>query len=227
MSKSLWLASCIHVGARAFEENKFKRYIKAAQAGKWDVAFLGDLLDFGNCFGTKHISSVWDNVLKPQEQLDRFVELVHPIKNQIVAILRGNHDDRGFNVTGLKVAKIIADELDAPYYANLKILNWNGFNVFMAHGQSSSPFADFDKVLKTYDGLDAIVLGHTHEWMYKAVKKYKSGGKSDLVHLVRAGSFLGYEDYAQKALYQPTPIGSPIIRAHDDGLEIKYGLASI
>lgn len=229
MSKTLWVASCLHVGANEHEEDELKRYIKTAQAGKWDVALIGDLVDMGMCFGTKNINSVFENSLNPQEQIDKCIELLNPIKNQIVAITKGNHDDRAYKVTGIKVAKIIADQLDVPYYESQKLLKWNDFNIFLAHGQSSSKFGDFDKVIKTYDDLDAIVLGHTHEWLYYAVRKYRTSNKSNhnLIHCARAGSFLGYAEYAKQALYPPQPVGSPILRAHEEGLEIKYGLASI
>lgn len=226
MSRTLLVVSCAHIGAKEFAEEEFKGYIKTAQAGKWDVAFIGDLVNLGLQYGTRHLNSIFEDKLKPQEQVDKFVELTQPIKNQIICVLRGNHDDRAYNICGLKVAKLIADQLNAPYYDALKLLDWNGYKIFLAHGTSSSD-SEFDKIIKTYDSLDAIILGHSHEWKYKVKRKYRSSGKTELVHCVRAGSFLDYSDYAKRALYEPQPIGSPIIKAHDEGLEVKFGLASI
>lgn len=227
MSRTLWVASCIHAGANEHDEKELDKYIKAAISGHWDIALIGDMVNMGTCFGTKHLSSIWEDNLKPQGQVDYINRKFKPVRRQIKAILRGNHDDRAYNVTGLQIGKMIADVLGAPYYDAIKLLKWNGFNIFLAHGTSGSSFGDFSKIIQTYDNLDAIVLGHTHEWLYKVVRKYKSGGKSDLIHCARAGSFLDYSTYAKKALYQPTPLGSVLLKAHDEGLEVKYGLASI
>lgn len=225
--KTLWVASCVHIGAFDQAEDDFAIYLALAKKNNWDIAFIGDMLDFGVACGTKHIGSVFQNAFGPQAQLDKFVELVKPLRKQIIGIFKGNHERRAFNAVGLEVAKIISNELDVPYYGASGVIPWRGLNVFLSHGASNGRFTDFEKIVKMRDDLDVIVLGHTHELNHFQLRKFDSNGESRLIECARAGSFLDNSEYAKEALYPPTPIGSILLEKYSNGVNVRVGIIGV
>ena len=227
--KYLWLLSCAHIGEESHEEKKFLQYIAWAKRTKADIVIMGDLLDTGLCIGTKHIGSVWENRLTPDEQIDRGVALLGPIRKQIIAVVTGNHELRSEKVTSINPLKQVALRLGRPYDGPCKVLRWHGKTIFCAHGTSSSMEADFKRVLDGWEGLDVIALAHVHHLMNKPIKRFvcdKNGiVRQRKIHLVRTGNFLSYAKYAAIALYSPTDVGSAILESLPGGeLKVHLGL---
>lgn len=203
-------------------------YIGKAKLEKWDVAFLGDILDMGLCFGTKHIGSVWENKENPSEQIDLAVSTLSPIRRQILGFATGNHAQRMENITSVNPEKVVADRLGRPYWGVNKVLRWNGYNIFLAHGASGGLMPDFNKVLMAYDGLDVIALAHVHNLLHLPLRRFRVDGRGRIterrIHLIRTGNFLRDPAYGRRALYPPTDIGSAIIINTKEGLKVKLGL---
>ena len=227
-SNKLWLAGCLHYGERSQDKKELRRYLDAAKKGRWDIAIMGDMFDVGLCFGTKHIGSIWNNDLTPQGQIDAACEDFEGLKKQVVAVVTGNHEKRADALTDINPLRVFADRLKAPYYGASKVLRWNGKNLFVAHGASGSPMGDFMKVLNTYEGLDAVLLAHTHQLSTNRVRRFSvdgSGRQSErTIELARCGSFLKDAAYAKFALHSPTPIGSAILVSEAERLTVQLGI---
>jgi predicted phosphodiesterase len=230
MADELWALGCAHYGERSQDRKTLNKYIRYAADTGVDIAVVGDAFDIGLCFGTKHIGSIWNNHLTPQGQIDAMCEDFEPIRKQVIAVVTGNHERRADALTDINPLRVMADRLKAPYYGASKALNWNGKRVFVAHGATSGEMTDFKKVLDTYEGLDAVVLAHTHQLSHKRVRRFvidhRGYHTEKHIELVRVGSFLKDADYAKFALHAPTPIGSAFLRYQpkDDSLAVRLGL---
>ena len=228
MSDTLWGLGCAHYGEDSQDIALLRKYIQWARKTKADIAVMGDAFDVGLCFGTKHIGSIWNNHLSPQEQIDAFVDDFRSIKNQIIAVVTGNHEKRADALTDINPLRVMADTLGVPYYGASKVLTWNQKKIFLAHGSTSGADTDFNKVLNTYEGLDAVLLAHTHQLSTKQVRRFviRDGRTTEkLITLARVGSFLKDAAYAKFALHPPTPIGSAILRCTPTGdLKVQLGI---
>lgn len=229
MIDKLWLLGCAHYGERSQDRTELRRYLSWAKKSKANIAIIGDMFDIGLCFGTKHIGSIWNNNLTPQAQIDAGCDDFYPLRNQIVAVVTGNHEKRADSLTDINPLRVFADRLKVPYYGASKVLQWNKRNLFVAHGASGSPMGDFKKVLDTYEGLDAILLAHTHQLSTNRVRRFaidRNGRRTErCIELARCGSFLKDAEYAKFALHSPTPIGSAILHLQDDSqLKVQLGL---
>lgn len=219
----------MHYGENSQDKAELARYWAYIRRSGIDWAGMGDTNDVGLCFGTKHIGSIFNNNRTPSEQIDDFVKDAAPVRKQCVGLLTGNHEKRAESLTSINPIKVAADRLQVPYFGPSKILLWNGKKIFLAHGASGSEMGDFKKVLDSCEGLDAIVLAHTHQLTHKRVRRFTidhRGYRSEkTIELVRVGSFLKDADYARFALHAPTPIGSAFLQLDADGhLGAKLGL---
>ena len=68
----------------------------------------GDIMD--NATKTS-IGDTYTQVFSPMEQLARAVELFAPIKDKILCITHGNHENRTYKKEGINLSRLIADQL--------------------------------------------------------------------------------------------------------------------
>lgn len=69
----------------------------------------GDLMD--NATKTS-IGDTYGQVFNPMEQLARAVELFEPIRDKILCITHGNHENRTYKKEGINLSSLIASQLD-------------------------------------------------------------------------------------------------------------------
>ena len=221
MSNTIVGMCCLHVGATSHDKNTFQSYIHYIRRTHVDVVILGDLCDFG-VPNSKHPETVWQQTITPGEQIDKCADILYPIRKNIKAICGGNHADRIYRLTGVHPEKVIADLLGVKYVPNGHTFNYHGKTFYMTHGKGSS---DFNKVLLRHSGIDIFLIGHTHNWEHKVVCILH--GKNQIkrqIHLIRCGSFLNDAEYAKKAIYQPTPVGSPFITIDKNKVQVNFGI---
>ena len=68
----------------------------------------GDIMD--NATKTS-IGDTYTQVFNPMEQLARAVELFSPIKDKILCITHGNHENRTYRNEGINLSRLIAEQL--------------------------------------------------------------------------------------------------------------------
>lgn len=68
----------------------------------------GDLLE--NATKTS-LGDVYTQNISPMEQMNKIVEMLKPIKDKILCLTSGNHEDRTYRTEGIDIMKIIAKEL--------------------------------------------------------------------------------------------------------------------
>jgi len=229
LANNLWLAGCLHYGEHSQDKAELQKYIHWATKTKADIAIIGDMFDVGLCFGTKHIGSIWNNDLSPQKQIDAGCKAFKHLRKQIVGVVTGNHEKRADSLTDINPLQVFADRLEVPYFGASRVLRWNSKNIFVAHGATGGMYTDFKKVLDTHEGLDAVLLAHTHRLSADRTRRFYTDGagrtREREIQLARCGSFLKDAAYAKFALHAPTPIGSAILQSYEDGrLKVQLGL---
>ena len=68
----------------------------------------GDIID--NATKTS-VGSVYDQDLNPMEQLQKAVEIFDPIKDKIICITHGNHENRTYKNEGINLSSLLARQL--------------------------------------------------------------------------------------------------------------------
>ena len=198
----------------------------------------GDLMD------TAIASSIGDTYganLQPMEQLKQCVKIFEPIKDKILAVLPGNHENRVYKSDGIDLTEIMCSQMGIPqryspttallfirfgdkgsHHHNRKQL----YTVYVTHG-SGGGRREGGKVNRLADLasiVDADIYIHAHTHLPLVFKEsffrtYPATSTADLVEklFVNTAAYLNYGGYGDKAGFKPASKRSPVI--YLDGLK--------
>lgn len=192
----------------------------------------GDLMD------TAIASSVGDTYgsnLQPMEQLKMCVKIFEPIKDKILAVLPGNHENRVYKTDGMDITEIMCAQLGIPqkYSPTTALLfirfgrqvgkNHNRpmlYTAYVTHG-SGGGRKEGGKVNRLADlasivDADIYITGHTHLPMVMKEGFFRVSGSNSSVALVdklfiNTSAWLNYGGYGDKQGFKPTSKKTPII----------------
>ena len=195
----------------------------------------GDLMD------TAVASSIGDTYganLQPMEQLKMCVKIFEPIKDKILAVLPGNHENRVYKSDGIDMTEIMCSQLGIPeryspttallfirfgksqkHMPNRKQL----YTVYVTHG-SGGGRREGGKVNRLADlasivDCDCYIHSHTHlPVIFREAFFRLSPGNSSVAQVdklfVNAAASLNYGGYGDKAGFKPASKRSPVIYLH-------------
>ena len=195
------------------------------------VILDGDLMD------TAIANSVGDTygaTLQPMEQLKHCVKLFEPIKDKILAVLPGNHENRVYRADGLDITQIMCSQLGlqdkySPTTALLFVRfgKRNGhhgrrqlYTIYVTHG-SGGGRKEGGKINRLADlagivDADIYVMGHTH--MPAVLKEgfFRVSGSNSSVSLVdklfvNTAASLDYGGYGDAQGFKPASKRAPVI----------------
>ena len=218
----------IHVGAVEHDTIKFDEAIKKIEEddnARWFAN--GDILEL--IPPNYKINQRGQNI-PPEDQYMEFIKRVEPIQNKCLFIRGGNHDYlRSFNILDFDVCKVMAKELNVPYYrlpgyAKIKV---NGKEWYLAsgHGKSGGKNGDLelDKMATVYPWGDVFFLGHNHQLYAKPMDSIVvDDNDEETLHrrwYIRGGSFLRYADYARYSFYPLVRTGWVTIEFSDSKIK--------
>ena len=195
----------------------------------------GDLMD------TAIASSIGDTYgsnLQPMEQLKQCVKIFEPIKDKIIAVLPGNHENRVYKSDGIDMTEIMCSQLGIPEkYSPTTALLFIRFGTqgskfhnrpqlytaYVTHG-SGGGRREGGKVNRLADlasivDADIYIHAHTHlPMIFKEAffRTYTSNSSFALVDklFVNAAASLNYGGYGDKAGFKPASKTSPVIYLH-------------
>ena len=198
----------------------------------------GDLMD------TAIASSVGDTYganLHPMEQLRMCVKIFEPIKDKILAVLPGNHENRVYKTDGLDITELMCHQLDIPekYSSTTALLfirfgkntsSHHGrpilYTAYVTHG-SGGGRREGGKVNRLADlasivDADIYIHAHTHLPLVMKESFFRVSGANSSVALVdklfvNTAASLNYGGYGDKAGFKPASKSSPVI--YLDGLK--------
>ena len=197
------------------------------------VILDGDLMD------TAIASSVGDTygaTLTPMEQLKECVKLFEPIKDRILAVLPGNHENRVYRTDGLDITQLMCSQLGlqgkySPTSALLfvrfgerDVSSHHGrrqlYTLYVTHG-SGGGRKEGGKINRLADlacivDADIYVMGHTHMPAILKEGFYRVSGANSSVALVEklyvnTCSSLSYGGYGDAQGFKPASKCAPVI----------------
>ena len=192
----------------------------------------GDIID--NATRTS-IGDTYTQVFNPMEQLERAVELFEPIKDKILCITHGNHENRTYKKEGINLSSFIATQLGltdryTPTSATLFIRlgkdtarNHNRkirYTVYVLHGNGGGRkegakairLADLSCIIDT----DIYIHSHTHLPMIMKQAFHRVDTSSSTISLVdklfvNTASNLSYGGYGEAGAFKPNSTDTPVI----------------
>lgn len=198
----------------------------------------GDLMDTAIC---SSIGDTYGSNLQPMEQLKHCVKLFEPIKDKILAVLPGNHENRVYKSDGLDMTEIMCSQLGIPEkYSPTTALLFIRFGkrnskhrgrpflytAYVTHG-SGGGRKEGGKVNRLADlasivDADIYIHAHTHlPVVFKNSFFRVSGSNSSVAAVdklfVNTSAYLDYGGYGDKQGYKPASKCSPVI--YLDGLK--------
>ena len=175
------------------------------------------------------------------EQLAKAVELFEPIKDKILCITHGNHENRTYKKEGINLSRLIANQLGledryTPTSAALfirvgeetrfKESNGSGKNrqicytLYVLHGSGGGRkegakairLADMASIIDT----DIYIHSHTHLPMIMKQGYHRIDPRNSTVALVtklfvNTAANLNYGGYGEAAEFKPTSTDTPVI----------------
>ena len=177
----LYALGDVHVGAENFNEDAIRKKIDIIKSDPIGVVSVcGDLGDFGL---RNSKTNVMRATMSPDAQIDYIYELFLPIKDKIVSLVPGNHEERITRETGLSPLYDLAVLWRIPdvYRENVAILKLifgkykggpqqNTFIGITTHGSSRNKHHHF---AASFDGIDFAISGHCHQPSYTPYGKIR------------------------------------------------------
>lgn len=220
----------LHVGAESFREHQFREKVLEIQDSPNSLVILdGDLM---NNSTKASVGDTYHERITPEEQVDKVIDLLYPIRDRIICSVRGNHEYRSIKDVCLDPAKYIARGLgvEDTYFGDAAFLvipfgrkaNQKRvvYTAFVAHGNGGGPTAG-GKVnglgkLGRVAFSDLVIGAHTHmPSTHRACTYVPDLRNKGLIRhetvCVNTGTYLDMEDYAIRKNLPPSAIGNPTI----------------
>jgi predicted phosphodiesterase len=221
----------LHIGDPASKENVIKSLIDGVANNENRYAILvGDLMNTAIA-GSK--SDFYNEAIKPSEQLQRCYELLSPIKDKVLGVVSGNHEERIGKSLGVDMTRVLATELGIQsLYSDTSALIFLRFgcrkdkkrpmnySIYVNHGHGGgrkpggkiNGLADFGSIIDA----DCFIIGHTHlpaSYKDQSFHVIPQSGTAVLKErlFVNTASALGYTGYGNRNGYQPASNSYPII----------------
>ena len=206
------------------------------------VIFGGDLL---NNSLKSSVSNIYEETMRPRAQKRRMAELLRPLKDRILCACTGNHERRSGKDADDDPTYDIMCKLDLEhlYRENMAFLclrfgqkNGDGrknliYTFVITHwsgggGSTGSAVNRGEKFGYVIDGMDCLVLGHTHKAYTTQPSKISIDLQNNKVSLkpfkvVSMTSWLAYGGYAARAMLTPSSYVPQEILLRGNRKEIK------
>jgi hypothetical protein len=235
-----------HVGSREYNQATLASVVNQAKKSEALLILGGDLLENSGKFS---VADGWANQKHLcTDQINYIVDMLTPVKDQIIGIVSGNHEWRSYNNGGIDLTAIIADRLGkldvytpTAFYGYVT-QNYKGkktcYSIMAVHGtrggKNDAAFhtatsRDFFGGL--VDGFDIVIRAHAHKNSTMPFQQLRANPKSSTVtetevYSVAPGHYLNYhKSYAERASMQRSPIGTQLLQLKFDsngGKEVSY-----
>ena len=216
----------VHLGSRDCMERKFMEFIDTMK-DREDVFFVlgGDLI---NNATRSSVSNIFEETMRPAEQKKQMAKMLAPIADRILCAVCGNHerrsgkdadDDPMYDI----MCKIDREEVYRENIAFLKVKfgkdgnnkDYNpAYTLAVTHGNgggmmTSGAVLRGERFAYAIDGMDALIMGHTHKPFVTSPGKIVIGPHNNMVtvkpfKVVCMTSWLEWSGYPVQKMLLPT-----------------------
>ena len=223
----------LHIGDKHCDVESVKKRIEEVK-GKENAYIIlnGDIIN--NATKTS-VSDCYAEELTPMEQISRFVELFEPVKDKILCLTSGNHENRTYNKEGIDITRLCARELGVEKrYSKTgallflkfgcKTIGNHGdslkYTIYCNHG-SGGGRKEGAKAIRLADMaciVDADIYIHSHTHLPMIMKQ--GFCRTNMTHstvtnvtklFVNTASSLKYGGYGEAFEFKPNSIDTPTI----------------
>lgn len=230
----------LHIGDKHCDTELVGKRIREIEDDPHGLVVLnGDLM---NTAVRTSVSDVYAEVMSPMQQIATLVDMLTPIKDKIIGVTCGNHENRVYRNDGVDIMRIVCRELGIEdRYDPCGVLiflrfgskkNHHGdtnpqtYSIYATHG-SGGGRKEGAKAIRLADmativDADIYLHSHTHLPMVMMQSFYRvnigncSTGKVDRL-FVNTGASLEYGGYGQAQEFKPASVANPRIK-----LKAKY-----
>lgn len=187
--------------------------------------------DLANCATKSSKSDVYEETMSPNEQRKYLSKLFVPIKDRVLGLTEGNHEQRIRRDTSIDICQDLAEALDCPYGREALLLQVRlgqgrnkkplSYLIYATHGWSAARTAggkvNMGVSLPNIVFADCYIVGHTHtKYVYEKIYLMPDEQNRKVRRvkqiIASSGSILDYGGYAVGKGYPPGAKGIPRIR---------------
>jgi predicted phosphodiesterase len=224
--------SDVHYGALEHCSKEWFDFCKLVeQTPNAYIILGGDLVN--NNVRTCGFINPYDELVRPREQKHKMVEFLTPIKDKILCAVSGNHEARSLrdddiDITYDIMAKLDIEDLYRPSMAFMKVSlghrkNDNtpiqSYTFAVTHGAGGGIYTGAtvnrnERFGNVIEGLDCLIVGHTHKGTVSKPSKIVIDRKNDKVSMshytvISMVSWLNYGGYAMQKMLLPAHVSDP------------------
>ena len=223
--------SDVHLGAVEHAEPEWQNFLKKVESDNAYVILAGDLLN-NSTRGTR-FANPFDEVLRPREAKRRMVEYLEPIKDRILCVVSGNHEQRTIRDSDQDMTYDICAKLNVEhlYRENIAFMlvscgrrntenkALSTFSFCVTHGTGGGIYTGAavnrsERFGNVVEGVDCIVTGHVHKGFVSKPAKIVLDARNGVVSMkhyvvISCVSWLNYGGYAARAMMLPAQICDP------------------
>lgn len=226
---NVYILADLHIGDPNCDESEvYARVQKAADDPYGLVVLNGDLMNFAM---RTSVSDVYGELLSPMQQIAYLVNLLKPVKDKIIGVTSGNHEQRTYRNDGIDVTRLVCRELCIEdRYAPEGIMIYLRFgtrnrhqghpdrnprqwySIYATHG-SGGGRKEGAKAIRLADmaaivDADIYIHSHTHLPMVMKQSFFRTDSSNCTVKQVpklflNTGAALGYGGYGQSQEFKP------------------------
>ena len=222
----------LHIGDKHSSKQIIKDLVDKVQNDpNCYCVLMGDLIDNATTYS---VGDTYDAELSPMDQLKVIRDLMMPIRQKILGIIEGNHEERTTRQTGIRMMELLSLELGInDRYSSTSLViflkfghqNFKGskrvYTIYCNHGSGGGrrPGAKINR-LSDYSNIldaDAFFVAHSH---FPAIFKDKYfRPRTNLQRLecvdrlyVNTASALDYGGYGDRGGFTPGSNAYPIVK---------------
>ena len=210
-----------HIGSSQFNEEFFEYWLSVVDSIKKNrrIYLMGDLLESAS---KKVGNSAFNTKLSLDDQKAYLMDILTPLKDDIVSYCIGNHEARLVKDYNFNIVKDICRELEIPFFNQgidtFKVNDFD-FDVLTRHGKGSTGkrHLAMGKLERQTNDIEADLYleGHNHRCMWwNTLVRNKNGLKRK--YYGYTGAFLNYDGYPDSMYLPIEPPAFQIITVNGD-----------
>ena len=221
----------VHLGAVEHCEMEWYAFIKRVEKENAYLILAGDLLN-NSTRGTQ-FANPFDEVLRPREAKRRMVEHLLPIRERILCVVSGNHEQRTLRDSDQDLTYDICSKLDIEhlYRESMAFMSVgvgqrnsekkaeSSYVFCVTHGAGGGIYTGAavnrnERFSQIIEGVDCFIAGHVHKGFVTHPAKIVIDPRNSVVTMrpyvvVSCVSWLNYGGYAARAMLLPAQVCDP------------------
>ena len=221
----------VHLGALEHAEPEWQNFLKRVEKEDAYLILAGDLIN-NSTRGTR-FANPFDEALRPREAKRRMVEYLDPVKDRILAVVSGNHEQRTARDSDQDLTYDICSKLDIEhlYRENVAFMRVSlgqrsdepkpmaTYTFTVTHGRGGGIYTgaainSTERYGNVIEGCDCIITGHVHKGFVSKPSKIVIDARNGTVSMrhylvVSCVSWLNYGGYAARSMLLPAQICDP------------------